>query len=52
MLIYFMALLLNALIERDLLEAGKIVKYFFDPLSEIQQTVLKLLGVTTGPFGS
>ncbi len=93
MFIYFMALLLNALIERELrqamhkngirslplypeerkcrfpttarilmlfsnhrrsslLEAGKIVKTFSDPLSEIQQTVLKLLGVTTSLFRS
>jgi transposase len=93
MFIYFMALLLNALIERELrramdknaihslplypeerkcrfpttarivtlfsnhrrsslFEAGKIVKTFFDPLTETQQTVLKLLGVATGPFGS
>ena len=93
MFIYFMALLLNALIERELrramhkgairslplypeerkcrfpttsriitlfsnhrrsslLEAGKIVKTFSDPLSDIQQTVLKLLGVTKSLFGS
>jgi transposase len=93
MFIYFMALLLNALIERELrramhkngvrslplypearkcrfpttgrivslfsnhrrsslIEDGKVVKTFSDPLSEIQQTVLKLLGVPTLPFRS